>query len=407
MPDQDNNQAPHRVRIEKWVYGGSGLARGEGRVTLVPYVMPGEEVEIEPLKQRTGLVEGRLANVLEASAERSDPGCPYFGDCGGCHYRMAPYEFELARKREILREVFVRVGKMHAPDEIETLSAEPTHYRNRSQFHVAGHTFGMKAAGSNRVVDVRECPISAPLINETLKKLRALRRQPSFPRFLKEIELFTNGEQTMVNVLETEQGRGVAKGFFEWLGREIAGAAEGSLEYQTEGALFRVSHQSFFQVNRFLIDALVGRALDGAAGESALDLYAGVGLFSIALARRFTEVVAVESDSSAVRDLEFNATRAGVNVRAHRLQSEQYLEGLTRTPDFVLADPPRSGLGKLVVSHLIRLRPPRLTVVSCDPATLARDMAALVGAGYRFTRLTMVDLFPRTYHIESIACLEL
>ena len=407
MADQDNKQAPHSVRIEKWVYGGSGLARGDGGVTLVPFVLPGEEVAVEAVKQRTGLTEARLHKLLAPAAERIEPACQYFGQCGGCHYQMAPYEFELAQKREILREVFTRVGKLQAPQEIETLSGEPSAYRNRSQFHFAGHSLGYKEPGSNRVVDVKECPISAPLINESLKKLRALRREQSFPRFLKEIELFTNGKETMVNVLETEQGRGVAKGFFDWLGREIAGAAGGSLEYQTAAATFRVSHQSFFQVNRFLIDAMVDRALEGAAGATALDLYAGVGLFSIPLARLCGQVTAVESDGSAVRDLEFNVARAEVNVRAHRLQSEQYLEGVTKTPDFVLADPPRSGLGKSVVQHLLRLRPAQVRIVSCDPATLARDMAALVSGGYRFTRLTLVDLFPRTFHIESIAHLEL
>lgn len=391
------------VKIEKWVYGGSGLGRTEGQVTLVPFVMPGEHVRVEPVKQKTGMVEGRAVEWLERSEARIEPSCPYFQKCGGCHYQMAPYDMQVAQKAEILREVLRRVGKIEAPEKIETISAEPWGYRNRSQFHFGPqHTLGFKAAGSDRVVDVDKCPISAPLINDALKKLRGLRRDKHFPRFLKEIELFTNGEQTMVNVLSTEGSRGVAKGFFEWLGLQIPGASEGALEYAAAGEKFRVSHKSFFQVNRFLADEMVKCALEGAEGKTALDLYAGVGLFTLPLARRFEKVTGVESDGSAVRDLEFNAERSGVKAKALRLQSEQYLENLTATPDFVLADPPRSGLGKAVVKHLVRLLPPRLSLVSCDPATLARDAAVLVGAGYRFEKMTMIDLFPQTYHIETI-----
>jgi len=391
------------VKIEKWVYGGAGLGRADGQVHLVPFVMPGEEVRVDPTRSKPGLVEGRAAEFLTRSEERIAPECAYFEECGGCHYQMAPYEFQLARKVEIVREVFQRVGKFAAPETIDVLQGEPWGYRNRSQFHFQSHSLGFKKAGTDKVVDVGHCPISAPLINETLKKIRELRRGPQFPRFLKEIELFTNGEKTMVNVLETEQSRGVAKTFFEFLAREIPGANDGFLEYKVGADSFRVGHRSFFQVNRFLAEAMVECALVGAEGKTALDLYAGVGLFTLPLARRFEQVAGVESDGSAVRDLQFNAERVGLGIGAHRLQSEQYLEGLKTPPDFVLADPPRTGLGKAVVKHLIRLMPPRITLVSCDPATLSRDLAALFESGYQLEHLTMVDLFPQTYHIETIS----
>lgn len=393
------------VKIEKWVYGGAGLARDEGRVTLVPFVLPGEDVRIEPVKTKAQLVEARASEIVTPSPDRTEPACPLFTRCGGCHYQMAPYPFQLERKVEIVREVFRRVGKLEAPPEIPILAGEPLHYRNRSQFHFHSHSLGFKAPASDKVIDVDACPISAPAVNEALKKLRALRRDKHFPRFLKEVELFTNGEETMVNVLQTENDRGVAKGFFEWLGQAIPGAAAGSINYQAAGENFRVSHKSFFQVNRFLIDQLVAAALVTAQGETALDLYSGVGLFTLPLARRFASVTAVESDPSAVRDLEFNAEAAKLSVKTHRLQSEQYLEDLATTPDFVLADPPRTGLGRGVVKHLARLGAPRITIVSCDPATLARDIAALAGSGYALDKLTLVDLFPQTFHIESVASL--
>jgi 23S rRNA (uracil1939-C5)-methyltransferase len=396
-----------QVKIEKWVYGGSGLARTEEGVVLVPFTMPGEIVHLAEVKRRAGVAEGRVAEILEPSPQRVEPRCPVFGRCGGCHYQMAPYEFQVEAKLAILREVFARVGRIPAPEQIRVVTGEPWGYRNRSQFHFGKHTLGYKMAGSDKVVDVEECPVSAPEVNAALKALRAARRDRRFPRFLEQVELFTNGSRTMVNVLETGQGRGVARGFFAWLAERIPGAADGELFYEACGARFRVSHRSFFQVNRFLIEPLVECALEGAAGDEALELYAGVGLFTVPLARRTARVTAVESDGSAARDLEFNLAAAGVRAEARRMQAEQFLTGLTKTPDFVLADPPRAGLGKSVVKELIRLRPPRLHLVSCDPATLARDVAALSGAGYALDGLVLIDLFPQTYHMEAVARLRL
>lgn len=396
------------VQIEKWVYGGAGLARHDGRVVLVPYVMPGECIEIEAVREKPGLIEGRGLRRIRDSAERVPAACPVFEKCGGCHYQQASAGFQLARKVEILREVLRRVGKLEAPAEIAVRSAEPWGYRNRSQLHLdRDGRIGFMAWASNDLVPVESCPIAAPAINHALASLRAMTGSPRWPRFVREIELFTNGDRTMLNVLSTDGARGVAGQFFEWAGETIPGANEGSLEYQAAGETLRVSHGSFFQVNRFLIDDLVASALEGAEGASALDLYSGVGLFSLPLARRFQHVDAVETDSSALRDLEHNTRRAALPVKPHRLQSEQYLEALQTAPDFVLADPPRSGLGKHVVKHLARLQPPKVTIVSCDPATLARDLAALLPAGYRIESLTVVDLFPQTFHLETVARLAL
>jgi 23S rRNA (uracil1939-C5)-methyltransferase len=155
-------------------------------------------------------------------------------------------------------------------------------------------------------------------------------------------------------------------------------------------------------VNRFLVGGLMATALANAEGDSALDLYAGVGLFSIPLAQRFKEVTAVESGSSAAADLQHNAERAGVAVRVMRANTDEYLKELESAPDFVLADPPREGLGKAAVTELVRLRPKRLHIVACDPATMARDLASLLRGGYRIEAMTLIDLFPQTYHLETV-----
>ena len=380
----------NEVRIEKWVYGGDSLARVDGRVVLAPFLLPGETARVEVGEG----VRADLVDVIEAARERVVPPCPHFMRCGGCHYQHAPYEFQLARKVEILREQLRRVGKIDYAGEIGVVSGPPLGYRNRAQFHIAHGRIGYLAARSHDLVALPgDCPIASPRLNAALNAMRERLHDARFPRFVHSVELFTNENDVQVNIVEAD--RPVSRWFYEWCESTVA------LEYATSFGAFRVSPRSFFQVNRFLVEPLAEAALAGSTGETALDLYAGVGLFALSLARRFKTVTAVESGSSAARDLEINAERAGLSIRIEQTRVEDYLANLQNTPDFVLADPPRAGLGKAVVEHLARLAPPKLTIVSCDPATLARDLAAL--SRYTIERLTLVDLFPQTYHLETIA----
>ena len=383
---------PLDVSIEKWVYGGEGLTRVDGKVILVPFALPGEKVRIESARG----VHANLLEVVESAPERVAPPCALFARCGGCHYQHAPYEFQLARKVEILREQLRRVGKITYSGEINVVSGPALGYRNRVQIHITGGRLGYLAAGSHEMVAVeKECPISSPRVNQALTEMRERLSHPKFPRFVRSFELFTNETDVQVNIIEAD--RPVARTFFEWCNSAI------TLDYPASSSTFRVSPRSFFQVNRFLVDQLVETALAGCSGNAALDLYAGVGLFALPMARLFSSVIAVEGGASAIRDLEFNAARAGVNVRAEHALVEEYLAKLDAVPDFVLADPPRAGLGKNIVKELLRLSPPQITIVSCDPATLARDLSAL--SNYSIERLTMVDLFPQTYHMEAVAAL--
>ena len=384
--------------VEKWVYGGDGLARLEGRVVFAPFVLPGERIRVQKWREQPGLVRAHTLEVLEPAAERVAAPCPVFGRCGGCHYQHAPYEYQLAAKRAILADQLRRLGKMEPPEQIAVAAAEPWGYRNRAQLHIDGRHIGYRQAGSHSLCEVKQCPVASPKINETIHALAGMLHNPRWPRFVRSLEIFTDEQQVQLNVLDSDHP--VAKRFFDWCAEQIPGMIEGPLDYQ---GCFRVSRNSFFQVNRFLLDRLVEVALEGAEGETALDLYAGVGLFSLALARRFREVTAVESGSGAARDLEFNAERAGLeNLRAEQRMAEEYLQKLERAPDYVLLDPPRAGLGKVVVRRLAELRPRQLTIVSCDPATLARDLAGLTAAGYRVEQMTLVDLFPQTFHLETV-----
>jgi 23S rRNA (uracil1939-C5)-methyltransferase len=227
-------------------------------------------------------------------------------------------------------------------------------------------------------------------------------RDPKWPRMVRSLDVFTDETSVQLNLTETD--RPVARRFFEWCGENIAGMVESALDYNGQ---YRVSRGSFFQVNRFLVDRLVEAAVAGAEGDSAFDLYAGVGLFAPALASRFARVIAVESGSAAARDLQFNAERAGLaNVRVEARIVEEFLQEQERPADFVLLDPPRAGVGKEVVRRLVELQPRQVVLVACDPATLARDLAGLIANGYAIVRMAMVDLFPQTYHLETVVLLQ-
>ena len=389
------------VAVEKLVYGGDGLARLDGRVVLIPYTLAGERVRAKTVQEKAGLLRAGVLEVLEPAPDRVAAPCPVFGRCGGCHYQHATYDYQVEAKCGILVEELRRVGKMEPPEQIAVVSGEPWGYRNRAQLHIDKGRIGYWEARSHRLCAIESCPISSPKINETIAILAKMVRDSRWPKFVRSIEIFTDERQVQFNVTETDKP--VAKRFFDWCAESIPGMVESALDYEDR---FRVSRNSFFQVNRLLLDQLVESALEGVEGESALDLYAGVGLFALSLAKRFGKVTAVESGSGAVRDLKFNAERAGAAIDALQSTTETYLEKLEKAPDFVLLDPPRAGLGKAVVARLAALAPATITLVACDPATMARDLAGLIAAGYRVDRMTMVDLFPQTYHLETVVRLK-
>jgi 23S rRNA (uracil1939-C5)-methyltransferase len=379
-------------------------ASQQSRVVLAPYVLPGERVRAEVAQEKPGLIRARTLAVLDPSADRVPAPCPYFARCGGCHYQHAAYEAQLAAKVAILREELRRLGKIEPPAEIHTIAGEPWSYRNRVQLHIDGPSLGYREARSHRLCPISVCPISSPKLNEVISVLSEMLRDRRWPRFLRSLELFSDEQHVQLNIRETAQP--VARRFFDWCAERIPGLVAGALDY---AGRFRVSRNSFFQVNRFLIDALVENAIAGAEGETAVDLYSGVGLFTLALAGSFGRVVAVESNSAAVSDLRFNAERGtGASasrpaiVEARHGIAEAYLDSIEAAPDFILLDPPRAGLGKTVVRRLLELKPRRLAIVACDPATLARDLPQLIAGGYRVEQMTLVDLFPQTYHLETI-----
>jgi 23S rRNA (uracil1939-C5)-methyltransferase len=377
------------LTIEKLVYGGDGLARLDGRVVLIPYVAPQEVVRAEVQRAKNDLFRGRLREIISPARSRVAPGCPYFERCGGCQYQHLDYALQVEQKLSILREVLRRVGKIDFDEEIAALTGEPWQYRNRIQLHVDRGAIGYFEHGSRRLCAIDHCPVASPMLNQAIAELRA--RVAEMRPYTGSVELFSNGQEVQYNLLDR-----APRSMFTAL--ESAGTS-GPIEYGG----FRVSRNSFFQVNRFLVDPLVACAVDDHAGELALDLYAGVGLFSRSLAQRFKNVTAVESGESAFRDLLHNLQD---RVTAQHITVEEYLARLESRPDFILADPPRAGLGKPVVKELAHIQAPHLAIVACDPATLARDLQGLLAAGYRIAKITLVDLFPQTFHLETVVQLQ-
>lgn len=390
------------LTIEKLVYGGEGLARVDGEVVFTAFVLPGELVQVAPPASKKHAQRASLIRVVQASQDRVEPLCPIFGACGGCHYQHVDYPAQVRLKRGVLAETLRRGAKIEFDENrIAAISGDPWGYRNRTQFHIEDGRIGYREMRSQKLVPAAECPISSPKINEALAKLNRMVKDRRWPRFVTSLEVFTDETQVQWNVQETTQP--VAKHFFDWLAAEIPGTVPGALEYEVNGDVFSIAGNAFFQVNRSLVGCLADLAIGEESGATAWDLYAGGGLFSVPLARRFGKVTAVESGRAA-EDLQSNARRAGVDVETIRQNSEAFLIEANEAPDFVLADPPRAGLGATAVARLLELAPKKIVIVACDPSTLARDLAGLK-SGYEIERLAMVDLFPQTFHIETIVSL--
>jgi 23S rRNA (uracil1939-C5)-methyltransferase len=452
------------LTIEKLIYGGDGLARlpanpptdearGRGKAVFVPFVLAGEKIDASLTEQKAGFARAMAETVIEPSPHRIEPGCQYYARCGGCHYQHAGYEHQLEIKKEILRETLLRTAKLDLPFDIEVHPSPPWNYRNRSRLQVQinpSFAVGYFKLASHELLPVEECPISSPLINRGIASLRQSGRAGRVPPGVREVEFFANANDTqlLVNVGCAGNARRAAVRVwaeeFRALLPEIAGVvtfrepnpgdrnagpqeilvAVGAthLTYQTHRAAYHVSAGSFFQTNRHLTDELINVVTAGQSGELALDLYAGAGLFSTALACDFHHVVSVESSQTSSADLSYNLPSNGELVQA---TAEQYLarsenpgrvgkaigkDGIPAPilskpgskPDLAVVDPPRSGLGERVARLLATAGAARIVYVSCDPATLARDLGTLLAAGYRVEQVHLVDLFPQTYHLESV-----
>lgn len=426
------------LTIEKLIYGGDGLthlpadASGRGKAVFLPFVLPEEKVEASIIEQKPGFARAHLEQLVAPSARRIAPSCPYFLSCGGCHYQHTDYDHQLQIKKDVLHETLRRTLKLELPVEIQAHPSPPWNYRNRSRLQVetsprfqAGY-FKMR---SHELLAVEQCPISSRLVNGGIRTVWESGRSGKVPAGIREIEFFANADDSRLLVelsCAPEARRSAVRAWAEQLCSDVPeirgcvafrearpgqantekllGVGADHLSYHTRTSAYRVSAGSFFQVNRHLTDELVKIVSEGQAGELALDLYAGVGLFSRALAAEFHHTISVESSPTASADLAGNLPTNGEAVQA---TTEQYLEkwgrsGKSAAPDLIVLDPPRKGLGERVARLVAGMAASRVAYVSCDPATLARDLVSLLASGYRIEQIHLLDLFPQTFHLETI-----
>ena len=440
-------------------------AQGRGKTAFVPFVIPAEEVEVSPVETRPGFVRAKLDNVLAPSPERVEPACPYFERCGGCHYQHINYDAQLYYKAEILRETIRRTAKLELAHEIQLHASAPWNYRNRSRVrvrHAPEFALGYNRFDSHDVLPVETCPISSPLINQAIAAVWKLGREGAVPPSVHGLQFFANHDDTKLLVeayvrpdrSQTHPSRrsletlSLSKGggptplltmtgdiqlFATALHDELpqvtgvvvlpASAVEDdtrqrapltaippqasqalgdeSLLYHVAGHDYRVRGGSFFQTNRFLTETLAQIAIANRKGRGAVDLYAGAGLFAAQLARNFDSVLAVEPSPYSFADLQHNVP---ANVKCIRSTTEKFLaeRAAKLAPDLIVVDPPRAGLGEKTARALGRMNVPHVTYVSCDPATLSRDLRVLLEFNFRVEQAHLLDMFPQTFHMEVV-----
>ena len=426
-----------QLSIEKLVYGGDGLSHTDGNTVFVPYVLPGEEVRASVKSKRNKLIWGKLEEVTKPAPQRQKAPCPHFGTCGGCHYQHIPTPNQVAFKESILRETLSRLGRIQWDGPIQIHSAESFGYRNRAQWafrDAKPMALGYFLPESSVIVPIDVCPILSPTLHQAFASLQNLARTGSLPEKLQEIEAFVDSkdEKVSLNVaferfpkpaaeiasifrnavpqLESLLLLDQSKDRFELTG-------PGYLMHDAGGFRFRVSHLSFFQTNRFLIEDLLRTMTAGVKGDVALDLYSGVGFFTLPLGKVFSKVISVDANLAATTDLYANAEAAGVAVTSHNEHAEEFLRKTQEKPDLVVLDPPRAGLGAGAATALLALGAPEIRYLSCDPSTLARDLAILTGSAkkkgdeavaaeasirYEIAEVHLFDLFPQTFHIETL-----
>ena len=395
-------------------HGGSSLGRHEGKVVFVPYALPGEKVVVEIVEDKRRFARARLLEVQTASPDRVVSPCPFFGQCGGCQWQHASYPAQLAFKAAIVRDQLSRLGKFTDPPVRDTLaSPESWHYRNHVQLAVDRQgRLGFRATASRRIVPVDECLMLHPLLDELFLALD-LGSGGDLPP-LKRISLragINTGDQMIVFETAGDEPPQLEVDFpvscvlLLGDGTPVNLIGYNHITERVAGRVFRISAGSFFQVNTPQTETLVRLVTEYLApggDETLLDAYCGVGTLALTLADRVSHVVGVENAPAAVEDFRINAEDME-NVAILPGAVEEVLPDLEMPVDLAVVDPPRSGVHPEALATLVRLAPQRIVYVSCDPATLARDGRALAGAGYDLAVVQPVDMFPQTYHVETVS----
>jgi 23S rRNA (uracil1939-C5)-methyltransferase len=383
--------ATAEVSIERLLPGGVGLAHAEGQTILVALAAPGDRLRVIIERVRGDVAFASIREIIAPSPLRVEPPCPYFGRCGGCDFQQLSYQAQLAAKVDIIRDCLRRIARIEPPSDIP-ITASPLAWRYRSraqwQWDARRRHLGYFERGSHRVCDVVECPVLVPALQATLSDLR---------------------ERMLSGLLppEIEEFQGVAGDDGATLAPPLDTVGSTHETSRTIGDhRYRFSADGFFQINHELLAPLINAALDEAHGDTAIDLYCGVGLFTLPLARRFARVIGVEANAAAITYARRNLKDAGLtNVTVERDKVSDWLKANAERlapVDYLLLDPPRTGAEEGATGGILSLRPKQIAYVSCDPATLARDLKELLGGGYKLDSIAAFDMFPQTHHVETV-----
>ncbi|PYP89602.1 MAG: hypothetical protein DMF61_02735 [Blastocatellia bacterium AA13] len=392
------------VTTEGIAYGGDAVARHEGAVIFIPYAAADERLVIQITEQKKNFFRGSIIRVLEPSDARRDPPCEYFGRCGGCQLQHLDYAAQLSAKEGFIRDALERIGRIEWQPQIKVQPSPELGYRTRARLTLekvaqvgdasnqASISIGFNEARSKSICDVSFCPVLSDGLNKALSDLRE-KLGGTWP--------FT-GRAHEIEAAAGDSGYAIQP--------PIPGLSSGKLNCNVGDATYVFEPSIFFQSNRELLRDLVEAVIADQKGGLAIDLYSGVGLFSIALARRFERVVAVESESSAVKAaIENIAINRIENVRVIKASVEEWVKNFVRrlkertaeAPGLIVLDPPRKG-ASAAIKDVARMKSAKIVYVSCDPTTLARDLRTLVDCGYVLDDIGAFDLFPQTYHVETV-----
>lgn len=406
----------YEVTLSHWAYGGEVMGRlPDGRAVFVPYAVTGEVVRIRLTEVKPRFARGEVVAIVEPSPDRVPPRCPHYGRCGGCHYQHLAYPAQLTAKTAIVRDQLQRIGGLADPPVRPTVPApQPWNYRNHVQFHLDSEgRLGFQAWRSHEVVPVQECHLPVAAINTvwphlTFENPVGLSRVHLRADDTGDVLLFLKGRDATPPPVAVEMPLSVVYAPEDDPTALQVLAGDSYLTYRVKERLFRVSAPAFFQTNLAIAEAIIDHLLEHlplTPATTLLEVYSGVGLFTAFLAPRVGRLLAVEADPLACLDFEVNLDEFD-HVELYEAPAEVALPYLAQRDEYaqvVVVDPPRSGLTGEVLDAIVALGPEIIAYVSCDVATMARDARRLSRKGYRLLRITPFDMFPQTYHIETVS----
>jgi len=404
----------HEITLEKLTYGGEAMGRlSDGRAVFVPFGLPGETVRIQLTQEKQNFARGEILEILKPSPDRITAKCKHFTQCGGCHYQNLPYEKQQLAKADILRDQLQRIGKIENPIVQPTVaSPKQWNYRNHVQFHLTDDgKVGFINARGNATLPIEECHLPEPTIDAFRNDLQFESRMNLERVSLRsgtddDIMLILESETEETPELEIEADISIVHIYED---HPVVIAGSNALTIQILGKDFHVSAPSFFQVNTPMAEKMVqhlqAQLPTPDSQFTLIDLYCGVGLFSKFFASKYAKVIGIESAPSSCEDFAINLDEFD-NVELYEGAAEEILSALApqlTEPIHMIVDPPRAGIDKFAIDAILQINPQVIAYVSCDPSTLARDAARLIKGGYTLQNVTPFDLFPQTYHIESIS----